>query len=210
MSTVAAAASYFRPHQINDQQMSRSIPQPLQLTSRERRRKQWNFLNIFIKIRFIITSNSSLDSAWIAVQDSETFVTVHNQLSRIFDTEHGSTLSPYAQTFKVFRMHNRTVKKLQAQLTGSQAVADTEVPALKKTLSFFFRSSRSLPLTLFCRLSDEATENTFSSVKKTKSVAYCGNFWSRSLARFMRETQFASVSSCERHLLKHFGCKSKK
>ena len=31
MSTVAAAASYCRPHQINDQQMSRSIPQPLPL-----------------------------------------------------------------------------------------------------------------------------------------------------------------------------------
>jgi len=31
MSTVAAAASYRRPHQINDQQMSRSIPQPLPL-----------------------------------------------------------------------------------------------------------------------------------------------------------------------------------
>jgi len=42
------------------------------------------------------------------------------------------------------------------------------VPALKKTLSFFFRSSHSLPLTLFCRLSGEVTENTFSSVKKTK------------------------------------------
>ena len=40
MSAVAAAASYRRPHQINDQQMSRSIPQPLQLTSREKRRKQ--------------------------------------------------------------------------------------------------------------------------------------------------------------------------
>jgi len=31
MSAVAAAASYRRPPQINDQQMSRSIPQPLQL-----------------------------------------------------------------------------------------------------------------------------------------------------------------------------------
>ena len=45
-----------------------------------------------------------------SVQDSETLVTVRNQLSRIFDTEHGGTLSPHAQTFKVFRMHNRTVK----------------------------------------------------------------------------------------------------
>jgi len=64
----------------------------------------------------------------------------------------------------------------QAKLTGGQAVADRAVPALKKTLSFCFRSSHSLPLTLFCRLSGEATGNPFSSKKKTKSVAYCGNF----------------------------------
>jgi len=64
----------------------------------------------------------------------------------------------------------------QAQLPGSQAVADCTVPTLKKTLSFFFRSSRSLPLTLFCRLSGEVTENTFLSVKKTKSVAYHRSF----------------------------------
>ena len=96
----------------------------------------------------------------------------------------------------------------QAQWTGGQAVADRAVRALKKTLRFFFRSSRSLPLTLFCRLSGEVTKNTFLSVKKTKSVTYCGNFWSRSLARFMRAAQFASVSSCARRLLKHFRCKS--
>ena len=96
MSAVAAAASYRRPHQINDQQMSRSIPQPLQLTSWEKRRKQclWNFLNILTKTRSIITPNSSFDSAWIAIQESETLVTIRNQLSRIFDTEHGGTLSP--------------------------------------------------------------------------------------------------------------------
>jgi len=78
----------------------------------QKRPKQclWKFLNIFTKIRFITTPNSSLDSAWIAVQESKTLVTVRNQLSRIFDTEHGDTLSPHAQTFKVFRMHNRTVK----------------------------------------------------------------------------------------------------
>jgi len=64
----------------------------------------------------------------------------------------------------------------QEQLTGGQAVADRAVPSLKKTPSFFFRSSRSLPLTLFCRLSDEVNENTFLSVKKAKSVVYCGNF----------------------------------
>jgi len=39
-------------------------------------------------------------------------------------------------------------------------------------------------------------------------VAYCGNFWSRRLARFMQAAQFASVSSCARRLLKHFRCKS--
>jgi len=36
----------------------------------------------------------------------------------------------------------------QTQLTGGQAVVDRAVPTLKKTLSFFFRSSRSLPLTV--------------------------------------------------------------
>jgi len=96
----------------------------------------------------------------------------------------------------------------QAQLTGGQAEADHAEPALKKTLSFFLRSSRSLPLTLFCRLSSEVTEKSFLSVKKTKSVAYCRNFWSRSLARFMLAAQFVSVSSCARRLLKHFRCKS--
>jgi len=30
MSAVAAAASYHRPHQVNDQQMSHSVPQRLQ------------------------------------------------------------------------------------------------------------------------------------------------------------------------------------
>jgi len=96
MSAVAAAASYRRPHQINDQQMSRSIPQPLQLISREKRRKQclWNFLNIFTKTCFVTTPNSSFNSAWIAVQECETLVTVRNQLSRIFDTEHGGYFVP--------------------------------------------------------------------------------------------------------------------
>jgi len=53
----------------------------------------------------------------------------------------------------------------QAQ-TGGQAAADRAVPAPKKTLSFFFRSSCSLPLTSFCRLSGEETENTFSPVSQ--------------------------------------------
>jgi len=96
----------------------------------------------------------------------------------------------------------------QAQLTGGQAAADCAVPALKKTLILFFRSSRRLSLILFCRLSGEATKNIFSSTKKTKSVADCGNCWSRSLVRFMRAAHFASVSSSARRLLKHFTCKS--
>jgi len=91
----------------------------------------------------------------------------------------------------------------QAQWTGGQAWQTTQCPHWS-----FFRSSRSLPLTLFCRLPGEVTENTFLSVSKTKSVAYCGNFWSRSLARFMRAAQFTSVSSCAWRLLKHFRCQS--
>ena len=60
-------------------------------------------------------------------------------------------------------------------MTGGQAVADRAVPALKKTISFFFRSYPSLPLILFFQLSGKVTENIFLSTKKTKSVAYCGN-----------------------------------
>jgi len=73
---------------------------------------------------------------------------------------------------------NKLFKKLRDTGTVNRrpGMADRTVPALKKTLTFFFRSSRSLPLTLFCRLSGEVTKNTFLSVKKTKSVAYCGNF----------------------------------
>jgi len=69
---------------------------------------------------------------------------------------------------------NKLFKKLRDTGTGGQAMTDSAVPALKKTLSFFFRSPRSLPLSLFCQLSGEVTENTFLSVKKTKSVADCG------------------------------------
>jgi len=91
MSAVAAAASYRRPPQINVQQMSRSIPQPLQLDISRKTAKTVPLKlskYFFTKIRFIITPNSSLDSAWIAAQESETLVTVRIQLSRIFDTEH--------------------------------------------------------------------------------------------------------------------------
>jgi len=68
------------------------------------------------------------------------------------------------------RCVNKLFKKLRDKGTVNrrgQAAADRAVPALKKTLSLFFRSSLSLPLTLFCRLSGEVTESTFLSVKKT-------------------------------------------
>jgi len=58
--------------------------------------------------------------------------------------------------------------RTQAQLTGGQAEAGRALPALKTMLSFFCRSSCSLPPTLLCRLSGEETENTFSSVKENK------------------------------------------
>jgi len=47
---------------------------------------------------------------------------------------------------------NKLFKKLRDTGTVNRrpGMADRSVPALKKTLSFFFRSSRSLPLTLFC------------------------------------------------------------
>jgi len=69
---------------------------------------------------------------------------------------------------------NKLFKKLRDTGTVNRrpGMADRTVPALKKRLSFFFRSSRSLPLTLFCN-SGEVTKNTFL---RTKSVAYCGNF----------------------------------
>ena len=96
MSAVAAAASYRRPHQVNDQQMSRSLQQPLQLEISRKTAKTvpLKLSKCLDKIHFIITPNSSLDSAFIAVQDSIILVTVGNQLSRTFDTEHGGTLSP--------------------------------------------------------------------------------------------------------------------
>ena len=73
----------------------------------------------------------------------------------------------------------------------------------RKCKQIAFRVHRS-----FCILSVEATENIVLSLKNTKSVADCGKFLSRSLARFMRAAQFASVSSCAWRLLKHFRRKS--
>jgi len=50
-------------------------------------------------------------------------------------------------------------------------------------------------------------EHLFIRKENEVSGIYCGKFWSWSLVRFMREAQFASVSSCARRLLKHFRCK---
>jgi len=79
-------------------------------TSREKWLKQclWNILNILTKTHFKITPNSSFDSAWITVQECATLVTDRNQLSRIFNTAHGGTLSPMHKR-SVFRTHKWTV-----------------------------------------------------------------------------------------------------
>ena len=89
---------------------------------------------------------------------------------------------------------NKLFKKLRDTGTVNRrpGMADRTVPALKKTLTFFFRSSRSLPLTFFCWLLGEATEHTFSPVKKAKSVVYCGKFGSRSL-----KPNFSTLASSE-------------
>jgi len=65
-----------RPHQVNDQQMSRSIPQPLQLDiSRKSAKTVPLKLSEYLdKIHFIITPNTSLDSVRIAVQESAILV----------------------------------------------------------------------------------------------------------------------------------------
>jgi len=129
----------------------------------------------------------------------------------VFERVHSEEVDRHFLRNLTKRGVNKLFKKLRDTGTVNRrpGMADRTVPALKKTLSFFFRSSRSLPLTLFYRLSGEVTKNTFLSVKKTKSVAYCRNFWSRSLAHLMRAAQFASVSSCARCLLKDFRCRCK-
>ena len=63
-----------------------------------------------------------------------------------------------------------------------QAVADRAVPALKKTLSFFFRSSRSRPLTLFSLQMKRCSQSLHLTIDRIKSVADCENFRKRSLA----------------------------
>ena len=61
---------------------------------------------------------------------------------------------------------NKLFRKLRDTGTVDSRPDSNRSRGVKKTLSFFFRSSHSLPLTLFCRLSGEETENTFSFVKK--------------------------------------------
>jgi len=87
--------------------------------------------------------------------------------------------------------------------SGRPRSASTEENA-KPVLQKFMQSPTDVVLPIV-RWSDR---EHLSSVKKTKSVADCGNFWSRSLARFMRAAQFASVSSCAWRFLKHFSRES--
>jgi len=49
-------------------------------------------------------------------------------------------------------------------------------------LSFCFRSSCSMPLTLFSLLTKRSSRSFHLTVGRTKSVADCGNFWRRSVA----------------------------
>ena len=49
-------------------------------------------------------------------------------------------------------------------------------------LSFCFRHSRTMPLTLFCLRTKRCFQSLHLTIGRTKSVADCGNFWSRSWA----------------------------
>jgi len=49
-------------------------------------------------------------------------------------------------------------------------------------LSFCFKSSRSMPLTLFSLRTKRCSQSLHLTISRTKSVANCGNFWRRSLA----------------------------
>jgi len=49
-------------------------------------------------------------------------------------------------------------------------------------LSFYFRSSRSMPLTLFSLRTKRCSWSLHLTIGRTKSVADCGNFWRRRLA----------------------------
>jgi len=97
---------------------------------------------------------------------------------------------------------NKLLKKLRDKGTvDKRPGSGGAVPALMKTLSFFFRSSRSLPLSLFCRLWGEATENTFSSAKKTRhrastsmySLTFCVRFLLRERHQRKPAVQAAAV-----------------
>jgi len=72
---------------------------------------------------------------------------------------------------KLFKKLRKTGTVNRRQGSGRPCSARTE-----ENVKLPLQKFRSLPLTLFCLLSGEVTENSFLSVKKTKSVAYCGNF----------------------------------
>ena len=80
-------------------------------TSREKRRQQclWNFLNVFTNISFIITPNSSLDSAWIAAQESEAIVTAATNCREYLILNMGVLCSPMHKRLKTgpLRMNSR-------------------------------------------------------------------------------------------------------
>jgi len=115
----------------------------------------------------------------------------------------GKRMKFATKLIRQYPSHLRYVAKLPWEIKNSNFLQIFSRYGRKcKQIAFWVHRS-------FCRLSGEATENTFSSVRKTKSVADCGNFWSRTLARFMRAAQFASVSFCAWRLLKHFSHKSR-
>jgi len=87
---VAAATS----HRPNDQQMSRSLPQPPDISRKTVKTVPLKLSKYLEKNAFYNYENSLLDSAWIPVQEHVILLTVRDQLSRIFDTEDGDTLSP--------------------------------------------------------------------------------------------------------------------
>jgi len=107
---------------------------------------------------------------------------------------------------KLFKKLRDTGTEKRRPGNGRPRSARTEENA-KLLLQKFPQSATDFVLPIV-RWSEQVNNNTFLSIKKTKSVAYYGNIWSRSLARCMRAVQFASVSSCARRLLKHFRCKS--
>ena len=118
--------------------------------------------------------NSNFLQMWKKTQTSSTLIAsnfvIHPQIS-IFSVFKIVNLFPYWLQIKFSMSLLISCSKscgTEAQLKGGQSAADRAVSAPKKMLNFLFRSSRSLPLTLFCRLSREATENTYFDRKENK------------------------------------------